>query len=83
MQLGMEETMSKKLQGFQHGFFGGVCGVFQNKLFVIGSLKYHLQHKEIYDFVNKFNFEIIELYDGPFFDGGSILFLNKLVIVNK
>ena len=63
------------LQGFKHGFFGGVCGVWDNKLFISGSLKYHSQHTEIINFIHQYNFEIIELYDGSLFDGGSILFI--------
>ena len=64
-----------KLDGFAHGFFGGCAGVIENKLVLIGSLKYHSQKKEIEQYCNKANFEIIELYDGPLIDGGGILFL--------
>lgn len=64
-----------KLEDFKHGFFGGACGVTNNKLFISGSLKLHTQNTEISSFVKKYNFEIIELYDGPLFDVGSIMFV--------
>jgi hypothetical protein len=62
------------LPGFNHGFIGGTCGVWQNKLFFIGSLKYFPEGQKIKDFVT--GMEIIELYDGSLFDGGSILFIS-------
>ena len=62
------------LPGFQHGFIGGTCGIADNKLFLLGSLKYHTDGEKIRNFVKKTNLQIIELYSGPLFDGGSILF---------
>ena len=64
-----------KLEDFKHGFFGGVCGVIDNKLFISGSLKYHPQNTEISNFVHQYNYNIVELYNGPLFDGGSIIFI--------
>ena len=63
------------LPGFRNGFIGGACGVFENHIFFLGSLKHHIDGKEIEMFVRKNGFEIIELYSGPLFDGGGILFL--------
>ena len=63
------------LPGFKNGFFGGACGVLDDKLFIIGKLKYHPDGDEIMDFVNSYNLEIVELYDGPLYDGGGILFI--------
>ncbi|MCX6235397.1 MAG: hypothetical protein NT175_11905 [Bacteroidetes bacterium] len=63
------------LPGFKHGFFGGTCGVYQDKIFLIGSLRYYRQGSRIEKFLNEWDYDIIELYEGPLFDGGSILFI--------
>lgn len=62
------------LPGFKHGFFGGACGIHGNKFFVIGSLITLDPEKEIRSYIEDSGYKIIELYDGPLFDGGSILF---------
>lgn len=63
------------LPGFEHGFFGGACGVFEDNVFVMGTLEKISQGKEIHSFLTNLNYEVIELYDGPLFDVGSILFI--------
>lgn len=63
------------LPGFSHGFFEGGCGVFEDKIFILGSLKYHKEKEIIKSFLENLDYKIVELYDGPVFDGGSILFL--------
>jgi hypothetical protein len=60
------------LPGFKHGFIGGTCGVWKDNLFFIGSLKRFPEGEKIRNFVH--NMEIIELYNGPLFDGGSLIF---------
>jgi hypothetical protein len=62
--------------GFQHGFFGGTCGVSENIVFIIGSLDHFTNGHTVREFINAAGHEIIELYDGPLFDGGSIIFLD-------
>ena len=64
-----------ELPGFTHGFFGGCCGIFDQKLFVIGKIDHLENAKEFREFITSKNIEIIELYNGNLFDGGSILFL--------
>ena len=64
-----------QLPGFKHGFIGGACGVVDNSLFILGSLKNYKEGEKINDYLQSLNFKIIELFDGPLFDGGSILFL--------
>ena len=64
-----------ELPGFSHGFFGGCCGIFDQKLFVIGKIDHLENAKEFREFITSKNIEIIELYNGNLFDGGSILFL--------
>ena len=63
------------LPGFINGFFGGCCGIYKKKVYIIGSLKHHKQGEEIRDFIENAGFEIVELYDGPLFDGGGIFFV--------
>ncbi len=63
------------LPGFKNGFIGGAGGVYRNVVYLLGSLKHLTDGKNIGVFVRKSGFEIIELYDGPLFDGGGIFFL--------
>lgn len=63
-----------KLEGFPNGFLGGACGICDQKLFVCGSLKYHLWGNEFRKIVETEGYEIIELLDEPLMDVGSILF---------
>ncbi len=65
-----------KLVGFDNGFFGGCVGLYKRKLYLLGSMEHHSQHKEILQYCNKLNIEIVELYDGAFFDGGGIFFFD-------
>ena len=62
-----------QLEGFNHGFLGGACGVFGGKVFVCGSLKYYSQGKEFKQIVENDGYDLVELYDGPLVDVGSIL----------
>ena len=63
-----------KLEGHDHGFFPGCCGVWKNNLIVCGSTK-HLKEKEALDkFLKDNGFNLIELYDGELVDVGSIFF---------
>ncbi|HPE33675.1 MAG TPA: hypothetical protein PLI65_02655 [Bacteroidales bacterium] len=63
------------LPGFKNGFFGGTCGLYGNRLFVTGNLKFHQQGKNLLFFCEKAGIDIIELYDGHLFDGGGIFFI--------
>ena len=62
------------LPGFEHGFFGGTCGIYKDKVFFTGSLDRFPEGEKVRQFMS--GYEIIELYDGPLFDGGSLIFLN-------
>jgi hypothetical protein len=64
-----------QLPGFKNGFIGGCAGIHQNKIFFIGKLDHLSDADKLKDFLRKQNYEIIELYDGPLFDGGSIFFI--------
>lgn len=63
------------LPGFSHGFFGGACGVFKDSVYLIGNLAYHRGGSEIRGFIQSSGYKITELYEGPLFDGGSLIFL--------
>ena len=64
------------LEGHKHGFFGGCCGVFEDKVFIIGSLKKYADGLIVEAFLKELGCEIVELYDGPLFDGGGIFFIS-------
>lgn len=63
------------LTGLPNGLFGGTCGLINGKLFLLGSLKHYSDSEKLKNFLTKLEIEIVELYDGPLFDGGSILFV--------
>jgi len=61
------------LPGFKHGFIGGCCGIYEDSIFFIGSLNHFPEGDKIQDFLK--GHEIIELFDGQLFDGGSLIFI--------
>jgi radical SAM superfamily enzyme len=63
-----------KLPGYKSGFIGGASGVYKNNVFFVGSLKYHPDGDLIRDFIKCSGKNVIELYSGPLYDAGSILF---------
>ncbi len=65
-----------KLEGFDHGFFGGACGLLGNTLFLCGSLEYFSEKDAITGFLAKSRVSLVELYDGPPMDVGTILLLS-------
>lgn len=64
-----------KLEGFSHGFFGGACGVLDDQIMVIGSIDYIHESSEIKLFFDDLDYQIIELYNGPLFDGGGMIII--------
>lgn len=66
------------LPGFDHGFFGGTCGLRRDQIFFVGSLDHVADGEKIRKYLS--NYDIIELYDGPLYDGGSIIFLDKFTL---
>jgi hypothetical protein len=63
------------LPGMKHGFFGGACGIHGNNVFILGNLDKFTEGNTVRDYLLALDYEIIELYDGPLFDGGSLFFL--------
>ena len=66
------------LPGFEYGFIGGAAGVNNDKVYFIGSLDYFNDGSKIKSFTKELNLDIIELYNGPLFDGGSLIFSGLL-----
>lgn len=64
-----------KLEGFPHGFFGGCCGVLEDKVFINGSLVNLPEGKKVREYLENLDYGIVELHDGPLEDVGSILFV--------
>ena len=63
------------LPGFAHGFFGGCCGIREDKVFINGSLSFHPDGGKIKEYLTFLGYAIVELGDGPMMDVGSIFFL--------
>jgi hypothetical protein len=63
------------LEGFPHGFFGGCCGVWEDKIFINGSLDLFEDGDKVKVFLHKIGYQIVELTDGPLTDVGSIMFI--------
>lgn len=61
------------LPGYRCGCFGGCCGITDKQVFLVGSLKYHPQGDMIRSAIEASKKEVVELYDGPLFDVGSII----------
>ena len=64
------------LPPYKHGFIGGCFGMYNQKVYVIGSLSKLSQGKELQYFIESNNLEIVELYDGDLYDGGGIFFIS-------
>jgi hypothetical protein len=65
------------LPGFKHGFLGGCCGLHHHTVYLSGSLAHHPGGEDIRKYLLNLGFSLHELYKGPLFDGGGILFLPK------
>jgi hypothetical protein len=62
------------LPGLANGFFGGACGVSDKKLFINGSLRRYNAHRVVEEAAKAAGLDIVELCDGPLYDGGGIFF---------
>lgn len=65
------------LPEMSHGFIGGALGIYAGKLFVLGNPDFHSWGNEFKNLIKQEGLELISLYDGPFFDGGGIFFLEE------
>jgi hypothetical protein len=64
------------LPGFPNGFIGGAMGILDDKVFITGHLSHFPEGKTVRKFLEDLDFEVVELYQGPLFDGGGILFMS-------
>jgi len=62
------------LPEFEHGFFGGCCGIFKNNIYILGELKTIPNYKSLVSYIEESGFNIVELNSGNLFDGGGIFF---------
>jgi hypothetical protein len=67
------------LPGHQYGFFGGTCGIVENTVFFLGSLSQYCDGEKVRIFLKNLGYKITELYNGPLFDGGSLLFISQQI----
>jgi hypothetical protein len=65
------------LEGFSHGFFGGCCGVWGNKVFINGSLAEFDEGEKVRLFLDSLGYEIVELMEGKPVDVGGILVVEE------
>jgi hypothetical protein len=63
------------LSGHPHGFFGGACGLFGQTLYLCGSLSNLSEAEALINFLSDCGWALVELYQGPIIDVGSILFV--------
>lgn len=64
------------LSDMPHGFIGGALSLFSGKLYALGNPDFHSWGSRFRTLLSSKNIELITLYDGPFFDGGGIFFLD-------
>lgn len=64
-----------RLDGHEYGFFPGCCGLMGNKLLVCGSVRSLSEKVVLLAFLKRHHIELLELYDGPLTDVGSIICL--------
>lgn len=62
------------LPPYNHGFIGGSCGSYADKIYFCGSLDYHPNGNKIRDFCKAHHKTVVELIDAPLMDIGGILF---------
>lgn len=62
------------LEGFEHGFIGGVGGTIEKTVVINGSLKHHTQGDVMRDFILAQDYQILELSSEKLEDCGSIFY---------
>jgi hypothetical protein len=71
------DPRSVQLPGFDHGFFGGCCGIWQDTLYVLAGRDTFAQSAEIEMFVAAARYKIHWLTNAMPFDGGGIFFIDE------
>jgi hypothetical protein len=67
-----------ELPGFDYGFFGGACGLWNKKLFLTGNPDHHPDGNKLRSFASNAGVEIISLCNRTLFDGGGIFFIRAM-----
>ncbi|MEI8203640.1 MAG: DUF6873 family GME fold protein [Bacteroidota bacterium] len=67
------------LKRYKHGFWGGAVGLYQQNLFICGSLAHHASGEQIKQIAYEANVEIVELFDGQIEDIGGIRFVENTI----
>lgn len=63
------------LPGFPNGFIGGTMGCFNETVYILGNLRCFSEGETLRQFFHYQDLRVEELYDGPLYDGGGILFV--------
>ncbi len=66
------------LDGYNTGFIGGTCGIFEDKIYFCGDLSHHPDCDKIEDFCKNHKKTCISLSNEPLFDVGSLFFIAKV-----
>lgn len=62
------------LPPYNHGFIGGCCGSYKDKIYFCGSLNYHPDGNRIRQFCKAHGKTTVDIYNSPLVDIGGILF---------
>jgi hypothetical protein len=65
------------LQGFNNGFFGGCCGIWEKKIYFCGALSEYYFSRSLIAAIESQGYKIVELYNGPLVDVGGIFFISQ------
>lgn len=65
-----------RLDGYNSGFIGGACGVYDKKVFVFGEIEKLSSHQSFLDFIKAENCTLFEVLTGDVCDFGGIKLLN-------
>ena len=65
-------TNGINLPGYNCGFFGGATGVYDDKIYVFGSLKSLPDNEKIFNFISELNYKVVEILPEEVYDFGGI-----------
>ncbi|ANQ52412.1 hypothetical protein MY04_5077 [Flammeovirga sp. MY04] len=64
-----------RIEDHEYGFFGGCCGVLNNKVMVLGNPLLHEDGEKLISFCGNHGFEVIALMEDYMYDGGGVFFI--------
>lgn len=65
------------IKDHKHGFLGGTTGMYNNKLFFIGTIDLHKQGSALRNYIENSGIEIVNLVNSLLYDGGGIIFIEN------